>query len=72
MLLLACSVVGYKALRFKKAITKNYATLVAKVDYLEEKLRRTTEYYEFDTAYRDDAFNWFAIGNSLTLILLFG
>ena len=46
--------------------------LIGKTEYLEEKLSQTTDYYNYDTAYSEDAFNYFAIGNSLTLITSWG
>ena len=46
--------------------------LTGKTEYLEEKLSQTTDYYNYDTAYSEDAFNYFAIGNSLTLITSWG
>lgn len=35
-------------------------------------MRQTADYYNFDTAYSEDAFNYFAIGNSLTMITSWG
>ena len=42
--------------------------MAGKVDYLEEKLRQSTDYYEYETEYTDDGYNYLAIGNSLTMI----
>lgn len=43
-------------------------SLASKTDYLEQKLNQSLDYYEYNTEYKDDAYNYFAIGNSLTLI----
>jgi hypothetical protein len=40
----------------------------ATVSYLKEKQQQANNYYEYTTDYTDDSFNYFAIGNSLTLI----
>lgn len=38
----------------------------------EISIRRIQDYYNFETEYKADAFNYFAIGNSLTLITSWG
>ena len=37
-------------------------------EYLQDKLTQVTDYYNFQPKYKDDTYNYFAIGNSLTLI----
>lgn len=46
--------------------------LESDVGYLREKQRQSEDYYEYQTEYTDDSFNYFAIGNSLTLIKSWG
>lgn len=41
-------------------------------EVLKEKLDQAVNYYNFQTDYKDDTFNYFAIGNSLTLIPSWG
>ena len=64
-------VAGYSAIRLYKKIrymSTELEQLEENSAYLQEKLRQTTDYYEYDTHYKDDAYNYLAIGNSLTLI----
>ena len=51
---------------------KKITELEGKIEYLEEKLRQTTDYYEYSTEYDAEAFNYLAIGNSLTMINSWG
>lgn len=55
-----------------KKQSKQISELLSKTEYLEEKLRQTTDYYDFETEYKQDSFNCLAIGNSLTLITSWG
>lgn len=48
------------------------ASLVGNQDYLADKLDQSTNYYKYDTKYTNHTFNYFAIGNSLTLIKTWG
>ena len=41
-------------------------------EYLQDKLTQVTDYYNFQPKYKDDTYNYFAIGNSLTLITSWG
>lgn len=61
-------VIGYKIYRHEKRQEQEYNNLSGQVSFLQEKLEQTTEYYNFQPGYRDDTFNYLAIGNSLTLI----
>lgn len=61
-------VVGYKIYRHEKRQEQEFNNLSGQVSFLQEKLEQTTEYYNFQPGYRDDTFNYLAIGNSLTLI----
>ena len=47
-------------------------TVQGPVAHLIEKQRQKDEYYEYDTNYKDDTYNYLAIGNSLTLIPSWG
>ena len=62
----------YKLYRIQKAQAKQLTQLLGQVDYLDERLTQSIEYYDFETEYREDTFNYFAIGNSLTLIKSWG
>lgn len=46
--------------------------LKATNDYLEEKINQFTNYYAYETEYLPNSFNYFAVGNSLTLIPSWG
>lgn len=46
--------------------------LEGRTDYLEQRLQQVTDYYNFQPKYSDDAYNYLAIGNSLTLITSWG
>ena len=61
-------VIGYKIYRHEKRQEQEFNNLSGQVSFLQEKLEQTTEYYNFQPGYRDDTFNYLAIGNSLTLI----
>lgn len=61
-------VIGYKVYRHEKKQEQEYAELMGQVGFLRDKLEQTTEYYNFQPDYRDDTYNYLAIGNSLTLI----
>lgn len=62
----------YKIYRTQKAQEKQITQLLGQIDYLDERLTQSIEYYDFETEYREDTFNYFAIGNSLTLIKSWG
>ena len=62
----------YKLYNYEQGQSQEISELLGKVEYLEEKLRQTTDYYEYETNYSDDSFNYFAIGNSLTMITSWG
>lgn len=63
---------GYKLYIHENKQTSQIYDLMGQVSYLENKLNQTTNYYNFETEYKADAFNYFAIGNSLTLITSWG
>lgn len=44
----------------------------SRTEYLEGRLNQVQNYYDFQPEYRDDAYNYLAIGNSLTLITNWG
>lgn len=69
---LGAGVVGYKLYKREKAVETQVVSLVGKQDYLTEKLDQSTDYYKYDTKYTNHTFNYFAIGNSLTLIKTWG
>ena len=51
---------------------KKIQALAGRTDYLEQRLQQVTDYYNVKPKYRDDAYNYLAIGNSLTLITSWG
>lgn len=59
---------GYKLYKHEKKQEQEYSELMGQVGFLRDKLDQTTEYYNFQPEYRDDTYNYLAIGNSLTLI----
>lgn len=67
-----CGLIGKKFISHEKNQNKQISELLGKTEYLEEKLRQTTDYYDFKTEYKDETFNYLAIGNSLTLITSWG
>ena len=63
---------GYKLYRKVKDDEETIARIEGQTDYLQEKLNQATDYYNFQTDYSNDTYNYFAIGNSLTLITSWG
>jgi hypothetical protein len=66
---------GFVGLKFLKRIRnqdRRIENLMGKIDFLGEKLNQTVDYYNFAPDYSDENFNYFAIGNSLTLISSWG
>ena len=67
---------GYFSYKVVRKVYRTYKTFTTRCDNLQQqiymlssKLERYTDYYKFDNIkYEDDAFNYLAIGNSLTLI----
>ena len=51
---------------------KQLQSLSGRTDYLEQRLQQVTDYYNVQPEYRDDVYNYLAIGNSLTLITSWG
>lgn len=75
IMLLAGGLLSYKVVRHEIAQNSRITSLEkmgSDVGYLKEKNRQAEEYYEYQTNYTDDSFNYFAIGNSLTLIPSWG
>ena len=75
MLLVVCIVGGglcLKAYHHEKKQESQIRELGSRTEYLEGRLNQIQNYYEFQTEYRDDAYNYLAIGNSLTLITNWG
>ena len=65
----------YKAYRHEQsqnAQLRQLQSLEGRTDYLEQRLQQVTDYYNVQPEYRDDAYNYLAIGNSLTLITSWG
>ena len=54
------------------SLQKSNGQFIGRIEYLEEKIRQMESYYEYETEYSDDAYNYLAIGNSLTLITSWG
>ena len=46
--------------------------LLSQREYFDEKINQSVNYFEYDTHYTEDTYNYFAIGNSLTLIKSWG
>lgn len=72
---LVCLLGGYKVYRHEQsqnAQLKQLQSLEGRTDYLEQRLQQVTDYYNIQPEYRDDAYNYLAIGNSLTLITSWG
>lgn len=46
--------------------------LLSQREYFDEKINQSINYFEYDTHYTEDTYNYFAIGNSLTLIKSWG
>lgn len=66
---------GYKLYRHEQNQNlqlKQLQSLSGRTDYLEQRLQQVTDYYNVQPEYRDDAYNYLAIGNSLTLITSWG
>jgi len=66
---------GYKVYRHEQsqnAQLRQLQSLEGRTDYLDQRLQQVTEYYNVQPEYRDDAYNYLAIGNSLTLITSWG
>lgn len=87
MLLLAvCLMGGYKVYQHEKnqnsriqqlqvAVqekSQSMQALEGRTDYLEKRLEQVTDYYNVQPEYRDNVYNYLAIGNSLTLIMSWG
>lgn len=63
-----CAFVVYKFIKHEKYQSEQLAMISNKEAYLEEKLKQVTDYYNYDTQYKDNTYNYLAIGNSLTKI----
>lgn len=67
---------GYCSYKVARKVYRTYKTFTTRCDSLQQqiymlsnKLERYTDYYKYDDVkYEDGAFNYLAIGNSLTLI----
>ena len=57
-----------KLLHHEKMQAQRIQQIEAKQEELSDRFRQYTEYYRFQPEYADDACNYLAIGNSLTLI----
>lgn len=72
---LLCLLGGYKVYRHEQsqnAQLRQLQSLEGRTDYLEQRPQQVTDYYNVQPKYRDDAYNYLAIGNSLTLITSWG
>lgn len=59
-------------LRHNRGQSARISRLEGVVEELWERLRRQQEYYNYNIEWTDDGFNFFAMGNSLTLITSWG
>ena len=62
----------FKVYRHEKEQNRQIRELSSRTEYLEGRLNQVQNYYDFQPEYRDDAYNYLAIGNSLTLITNWG
>lgn len=53
-------------------INKMETIISSQNEYFEERFNQTTNYFEYQIDYRENGFNYLAIGNSLTLIKSWG
>lgn len=71
--LFICTVaVGKKLISHERNQSKQISELMGKTEYLQEKLNQTVDYYKIDVKFTDSTYNYFAIGNSLTMITSWG
>ncbi len=63
---------GYRFINHEIAQNKKIRNLIGQVSYLKNKIKQVSDYYDFVAKYESDSFNYFAIGNSLTLIPSWG
>lgn len=55
----------YRHEQGQNAQLRQLQSLAGRTDYLEQRLQQVTDYYNVQPEYRDDAYNYLAIGNSL-------
>ncbi len=76
LLVLSGCFIAYKFIQHEKAQNNRLTVLETAVhgniSHFMEKQRQKDEYYEYDIHYKDDSYNYLAIGNSLTLIPSWG
>ena len=64
--------IGFKLYKRFNSQANQISDMRGQIEYLDAKLTQTTDYYNFQTEYSDNTYNYFAIGNSLTLITSWG
>ena len=76
VLLAGAGIGGYlaakKLIRHENLQDAAITELQGEIEYLESRLARVTDYYNFQAEYREDTYNYLALGNSLTLITSWG
>lgn len=75
ILVVVCIVGGglcLKVYHHEKKQESQIREISSRTEYLEGRLNQVQNYYDFQPEYRDDAYNYLAIGNSLTLITNWG
>jgi len=68
LLLFFTIVIANKFIEHEKRQSFEISLLNGEVSYLENKLDQSINYYNYNIEYSDEAFNYLALGNSLTLI----
>ncbi|WP_026664664.1 hypothetical protein [Butyrivibrio sp. FC2001] len=63
---------AYRLYKHERAQNQQISELLGQVEYLDERLTQSVEYYDFQPEYSTETYNYFAIGNSLTLIKSWG
>ena len=66
---------GYKIYLYEQSQNvqlSQLSVLEGHINYLDQRLQQVTDYYNVQPEYRNDAYSYFAIGNSLSLITSWG
>lgn len=75
VILIAIIILGLtinKYINHEKRQNEQINSLVGQVAFMNDKFRQFTDYYDFQPKYRNDAYNYLAIGNSITVVSSWG